>query len=121
MIMESQDNLSVGDAPPHDDYQDEPDTMKTAAKPCRLGMTINTIQCVSGWHTASLAIDVQHAEGKYFAIAQDGGVQAIRLRMTTAFRAWLKDRRVIRSIRRRRRRGRRNRTRSAVRRGKTGA
>lgn len=68
----------VGDAPPHDDYADEPSTMKTAAEAVRLGMTINTIQCgsVEGTQQAWQLI-AQRAEGKYFSIAQDGGVQAI--------------------------------------------
>ena len=68
----------VGDAPPHDDYRNEPDTLDTAAEAVRRGMTVNTIQC-------GVAVDTQQAweqiarrgEGQYFAIAQDGGVQAI--------------------------------------------
>src|SRR5499425_2243736 len=35
----------VGDAPPHTDYQDEPDTKKTAVAARRKGMIVNAIQC----------------------------------------------------------------------------
>lgn len=68
----------VGDAPPHNDYVQEPDVLDTTAKAVKQNMIINTIQCgnLSGtqeiWQTIA-----QRGEGKYFAIAQDGGVQAI--------------------------------------------
>ncbi len=68
----------VGDAPPHDDYNQEPDVLVTTAKAVKANMIINTIQCgnLEGtreiWQTIA-----QRGEGKYFAIAQDGGVQAI--------------------------------------------
>src|ERR1043165_4190238 len=35
----------VGDAPPHDDYAQEPDTLLTTAHAVKSGMTVNTIQC----------------------------------------------------------------------------
>src|SRR2546423_848106 len=35
----------VGDAPPHDDYQNEPDTIETTAAAVKFGMIVNTIQC----------------------------------------------------------------------------
>jgi hypothetical protein len=68
----------VGDAPPHDDYQDEPDTMKTTAEAVQRGMIVNTIQCgqIGGTREVWQAI-ARHGEGQYFSIAQDGGVQAI--------------------------------------------
>lgn len=68
----------VGDAPPHDDYRDEPDTVTTTAEAVRAGMIVNTIQCGSlpGTQPAWQLI-AQRGEGQYFAIAQDGGVQAI--------------------------------------------
>jgi hypothetical protein len=68
----------VGDAPPHDDYQDEPDTVKTTAEAVQRGMIVNTIQCgqISGTREVWQAI-ARHGEGQYFSIAQDGGVQAI--------------------------------------------
>lgn len=68
----------VGDAPPHEDYQDEPSAATTTAEAVKAGMIVNTIQCgdLPGtrevWQTIA-----QHGEGQYFAIAQDGGVQAI--------------------------------------------
>lgn len=68
----------VGDAPPHEDYQDEPSTTTTTAEAVRAGMIVNTIQCgnLPGTQNVWQAI-AQHGEGQYFAIAQDGGVQAI--------------------------------------------
>ncbi len=75
----------VGDAPPQD-YNQEPDVLTTTAEAVRKNMIINTIQCGSTsstreiWQTIAL-----RGEGKYFAIAQDGGVQAI----TTPFDAKL--------------------------------
>jgi len=67
----------VGDAPPHD-YEQEPDVLVTTAEAVRKNMIVNTIQCGSQddtkqiWQTIAV-----RGEGKYFAIAQDGGVQAI--------------------------------------------
>jgi Mg-chelatase subunit ChlD len=67
----------VGDAPPHD-YQQEPDVIATTAEAVRKNMIVNTIQCGNEegtrqiWQTVAL-----RGEGKYFAIAQDGGVAAI--------------------------------------------
>lgn len=67
----------VGDAPPHD-YVQEPDVLATTLTAVKKNMIVNTIQCgVSGstreiWQTIAA-----RGEGKYFAIAQDGGVEAI--------------------------------------------
>jgi Mg-chelatase subunit ChlD len=67
----------VGDAPPQN-YIQEPDVLTTTAEAVRKNMIVNTIQCgaISGtkdtWQSIAL-----RGEGKYFAIAQDGGVQAI--------------------------------------------
>ena len=67
----------VGDAPPQN-YAQEPDVLITTAEAVRKNMIVNTIQCgsIGGtkeiWQTIAL-----RGEGKYFAIAQDGGVQAI--------------------------------------------
>lgn len=67
----------VGDAPPQK-YEQEPDVLVTTAEAVRKNMIVNTIQCgnINGtkeiWQTIAL-----RGEGKYFAIAQDGGVQAI--------------------------------------------
>ena len=67
----------VGDAPPQN-YIQEPDVLETTARAVRSNMIVNTIQCGNSadtkqiWQTIAL-----RGEGKYFAIAQDGGVQAI--------------------------------------------
>jgi len=68
----------VGDAPPHEDYQDEPSTATTTAEAVKAGMIVNTIQCGNQPDTETVWQSIaQHGEGQYFAIAQDGGVQAI--------------------------------------------
>lgn len=68
----------VGDAPPHDDYQDVPSTTETAKLARKQGMIINTIQCgnIPGTdiHWRNIA---QYGGGEYFAIAQNGGTVAI--------------------------------------------
>jgi Mg-chelatase subunit ChlD len=68
----------VGDAPPHTDYQDEPDTKKTAVEAKRKGMIVNSIQCgeISGTKEVWQEI-AQYGGGRYFAIPQDSGVVAI--------------------------------------------
>jgi uncharacterized protein YegL len=68
----------VGDAPPHDDYLDEPDTITTTAEAAQRGMIVNTIQCgdMAGTKEVWQAI-AQRGQGQYFSIAQDGGVLAI--------------------------------------------
>lgn len=68
----------VGDAPPHDDYQDEPDTLVTTGEAVRRGMIVNTIQCGDAADTRAVwQLIAQRGEGRYFAIAQDGGVSTI--------------------------------------------
>lgn len=68
----------VGDAPPHDDYNQEIDVLVTTAKAVKQNMIINTIQCGNASDTKQIWETIaQRGEGKYFAIAQDGGVQAI--------------------------------------------
>ncbi len=68
----------VGDAPPHDDYQEEADTVTTAAEAVQRGMIVNTIQCGSLPDTTKVWQAIaQRGQGQYFAIAQNGGVQAI--------------------------------------------
>lgn len=67
----------VGDAPPQN-YQQEPDVLVTTAEAVRKNMIINTIQCGNLGGTREIWQKIaQRGEGKYFAIAQDGGVQAI--------------------------------------------
>src|SRR5262249_8220082 len=67
----------VGDARPQN-YQQEPDVLVTTAEAVRKNMIINTIQCgnLSGTKEIWQSI-AQRGEGKYFAIAQNGGVQVI--------------------------------------------
>lgn len=68
----------VGDAPPHDDYADAPDTLETTGKAIEQGMIVNTIQCGEAGDTREVWQTIaRRGEGQYFAIAQDGGVQAI--------------------------------------------
>src|SRR6185436_19361728 len=68
----------VGDAPPHDDYEDEPSTATTTEEAVKAGMIVNTIQCGDMPGTKSVWQSIaQNGEGQYFAIAQDGGVVAI--------------------------------------------
>jgi Mg-chelatase subunit ChlD len=68
----------VGDAPPHNDYRDEPDTKATAGAAKRKGMIVNAIQCgnIEGTKEAWQEI-AQYGGGRYFAIPQDSGVVAI--------------------------------------------
>lgn len=67
----------VGDAPPQN-YRNEPDVLATADFAVKQNMIVNTIQC--GTHSDTIRIwnqIAQHGQGKYFAIAQDGGVEVI--------------------------------------------
>ncbi len=66
----------VGDAPPHDDYAQEPDTLTTAAQAAKRGIVINTIECGSAEDTRTAWQKIaKHAEGAFFAIEENGGVQ----------------------------------------------
>ncbi|MDT5159299.1 MAG: hypothetical protein QOH51_3656 [Acidobacteriota bacterium] len=68
----------VGDAPPHDDYLQEPDTLATTAEAVRNGMVVNTIQCGAEEQTRMVWQRIaSRGEGQFFAIAQDGGVQTV--------------------------------------------
>lgn len=68
----------VGDAPPHDDYVQEPDTLDTTAEAVKAGMVVNTIQCGAEELTQQVWQQIaRRGEGQYFAIAQDGGVQTV--------------------------------------------
>ena len=67
----------VGDAPPQN-YAQEPDVLETTAEAIRKNMIVNTIQCGNLDGTREIWQNIaRRGEGKYFAIAQDGGVQAI--------------------------------------------
>lgn len=65
----------VGDAPPHNDYRNERDTLDSARIAAERGMVVNTIQCGAAVDTqvAWQAI-AQYGQGRYFAIPQNGGV-----------------------------------------------
>ena len=77
----------VGDAPPQN-YEQEPDVLVTTAEAVRKNMIVNTIQCGTLAETTPIWQTIaRRGEGKYFAIAQDGGVQAI----STPFDAKLAD------------------------------
>lgn len=66
----------VGDAPPHDDYAQEPDTLTTAAVAAKRGIVINAIECGSAEDTRQAWQKIaKHAEGAFFAIEENGGVQ----------------------------------------------
>jgi len=68
----------VGDAPPHDDYANEPDTLTTTAEAIRSGMIVNTIECGDAADTRQVWQQIaRRGEGQFFAIAQDGGVQTV--------------------------------------------
>jgi Mg-chelatase subunit ChlD len=68
----------VGDAPPHDDYQNVPSTSASAREAARRGIVVNAIQCGTAPDTAaSWRTIAQYGGGEYFAIAQDGGVDVI--------------------------------------------
>ncbi|HEV8367653.1 MAG TPA: vWA domain-containing protein [Pyrinomonadaceae bacterium] len=68
----------VGDAPPHNDYIDEQDTLITASVAVQQGMVVNTIQCGTSNETKQVWESIaQHGKGQYFAIPQNGGVQTI--------------------------------------------
>jgi uncharacterized protein YegL len=68
----------VGDAPPHDDYNDAADTLSTARIAVQKGIIVNTIQCgFSGDTTDAWRAIARAGNGEYFSIASDGGVQAI--------------------------------------------
>jgi len=67
----------VGDAPPQN-YAQEPDVLATTAKAVRQNMIVNTIQCGDAPDTRQIWQQIAlRGEGKFFAIAQNGGVQAI--------------------------------------------
>jgi Mg-chelatase subunit ChlD len=68
----------VGDAPPHNDYLDEQDTLVSAALAVKQGMIVNTIQCgTEPATTVDWKAIAQKGQGQYFAIPQNGGVQTI--------------------------------------------
>jgi Mg-chelatase subunit ChlD len=68
----------VGDAPPHDDYSQEPDTLTSTGEAVKAGIIVNAIECGAAEDTRVAWQRIcMRGEGKFFQIAQDGGVQAI--------------------------------------------
>lgn len=68
----------VGDAPPHDDYADQPTGAAIAAQAKSAGITINTIRCGGDTATESAwQVIAQAGGGRYTTIAQDGGVAVV--------------------------------------------
>ena len=68
----------VGDAPPHDDYSNEPDTLTSTTEAVKAGIIVNTIECGGAEDTRHAWQNIcRRGEGQFFQIAQDGGVQAI--------------------------------------------
>lgn len=68
----------VGDAPPHDDYNDISDTLTTTRNAVQKHIIVNTIQCGFAEETTRAWREIAKAgNGEYFSIAQEGGVQAI--------------------------------------------
>ncbi|MBI3548372.1 MAG: VWA domain-containing protein [Elusimicrobia bacterium] len=68
----------VGDAPPHFDYPDAPKLEALLERGVRKGLIFNTIQCGSDSATQDAWRRVARlGEGKYLAIAHDGGVAAV--------------------------------------------
>jgi hypothetical protein len=74
----SQVMFLVGDAPPHENYQNLPSTTSSARKAAGRGIIVNAIQCGSDAATTQAWRGVaQYGGGEFFAIAQDGGVEAM--------------------------------------------
>ena len=74
----SQIMFLVGDAPPHDDYQNVPSTISTTKSARQKGIIVNAIQCGDMRETTAPWRSIaQYGGGEYFAIAQNGGVQTI--------------------------------------------
>jgi uncharacterized protein YegL len=68
----------VGDAPPHDDYQEEPSCSETVKAAISRGITVNTILCGDDSATRQIWQSLAASgEGQFFAIAQDGGVRVV--------------------------------------------
>lgn len=65
----------VGDAPPHMDYDGQVRWQETAKKAVRKNIYVNTVQCGVDPETRTTWQNIAHAaEGRFAAIAQDGGV-----------------------------------------------
>ena len=68
----------VGDAPPHEEYDDGLSSRALAREAAQKGIIVNTIRCGSDHSTARAWTAIaSEAGGRYASIAQDGGVVAI--------------------------------------------
>ena len=68
----------VGDAPPHDDYTDGPDSRALARKAKDRGIRINTVRCGSDSSTQVAFSRISNiAAGEYASIDQTGGVRTV--------------------------------------------
>ncbi len=68
----------VGDAPPHDDYQDEWNTKVWAKKAIAQGIVVNTIRCGDQGDTAMAFQEMSKlADGSFVSIGQSGGMVAV--------------------------------------------
>lgn len=67
----------VGDAPAHEDYADAPKMDAVVQALVKAGVVVNTIQCGSGGQTQEQWTRIARlGEGRYAALAHDGGVAA---------------------------------------------
>lgn len=74
----SQVMFLVGDAPPQEQYRNLPSASASARQASRRGIIVNAIQCGDDADTTAAWRNVaQYGGGKYFAIAQDGGVEVV--------------------------------------------
>lgn len=68
----------VGDCPPHTDYNDGFDYRTSAKQAAQRSITINTVRCGNEAQTEPVWQNIALlGGGKYFSIAQDGGMTAI--------------------------------------------
>ncbi|HPS52419.1 MAG TPA: vWA domain-containing protein [Phycisphaerae bacterium] len=68
----------VGDYPPHNDYTDTPTSDKLAKAAIEKGICINTVLCGSNQQTRNDWQQIAStAEGAFFAISQNGGMEDI--------------------------------------------
>lgn len=68
----------VGDAPPHDDYQDGLESRALARQAFGKQITLHTVRCGAQPQTGEIFTELaQLGGGKYQSIAQDGGVVAV--------------------------------------------
>lgn len=72
----------VGDAPPHMDYQDDVPYQQSLVQAKERGILVNTVQCGGLTETRDVWADIaRFGEGRYVAIAQDGGMEITKTPM----------------------------------------